>query len=556
MSLHVAPVYQRISSKDIQLVEVYQPQQFIAGFRVFITMAPSRKRTRISTKSGALQKRVIDVSSAGRPMYRLANELVLAVLDLLYLNDLVGFACTCRFVYSLAGPALDRHKALWREYYALFNPTNKTENEVFPRALTHFIRHPEHARYVQNLYVRRVVPFNGYVPPSLGLQPPRDHSQGKEYHDASLDLLEQAVRDFNISDQDWRKTWHEGRYPHITSQYWDRIMFNGLTEADPHIVEALLLLLLPNLKALTLSVATFRTASVYMALNRALSSRPPAALSKLKMIELRGASFIRYSDILDGLECLASLPSLKHIRCSGVWMPSGDESNWYLSPPEVFSGITTLEYYGCYFTQGPMLQLLEAAKSLKHFVFTKYPSIDPRWMPDPYYVLSCISESARKTLVSLNLSGFQFNEEGGPSMRTRSKGNLKILRSRGGCLRDFDCLEEITVDFGLLFAGPKFSLCTLGNELPSAARILELHFEDDNTISQDLAIKKIYHDLKTLKNMKEGGFKSALEQVQLINVAQAAIEQISRELKPEDKKDVGLYFGADRLYSEDDPSDT
>ncbi|KAL8820902.1 MAG: hypothetical protein Q9191_007421, partial [Dirinaria sp. TL-2023a] len=496
-------------------------------------MARPRKKTQSSTKSGAPQSRVIDVSGASSPLYRLSNELILSILDLLYLNDLVGFASSCRFVYSLAGPALDRHKALWRQYYALANPHDKMENQVFPRVLTEFIRHPEHAAYLRHLYVRRVipVPVNYWVPPGLP-RPPLDDGEDKKYHDASLDLLEQAVHDLNISDQDWKESGNV--YSVITPQDWLRIMSEGLAEADEHVIEALLILLVPNLETLTLSVAMFRHPSIYMALNRALSPRPPAALRKLETMELTGASFCRYSHVLAGLERLARLPSFKCIRCIGVRIYGGDESDWYLTPSEVFSGITALEYYECYFVQGPMLQLLQAAKSLKHFVFTTYTTSGGTWMTDPYHVLSCISESARKTLVSLNLSGFQFNE-GGPCKRTRSKGNLETLKSQGGCLRDFGCLEEITVDFGLLFAGSKFSLCTLEGEMPSSARTLELHFEEDNIISQDLAIKKIYDDLK---NIKKGGFKSALGQVRMTNVTAAAMEQVFRHLNPKDVEDV------------------
>ena len=73
-------------------------------------MARLRETGQSSTEraASASQSQLIDVSGASCPVYQLPAELMLSILGHLYLNDLVGFACSCRFVYSLAGAGIEQ----------------------------------------------------------------------------------------------------------------------------------------------------------------------------------------------------------------------------------------------------------------------------------------------------------------------------------------------------------------------------------------------------------------------------------------------------------------
>ena len=473
-----------------------------------------------TTESGKSQPQIKDESSASSLLHRLPNELILSILSHLYHDDLVNFVSTCRLVYGLAGQALDRHTALWGQYFALANAEDESGIYVFPRALTGFIQHPEHALYVQNLYVRPVY-----------RRLPLKEIPG--YSDASFHLVKQAARELNVSNQDWKTTWlerglkAESCHKSVNHRQWNRIMLHQLLEPDQNVITALLILLLPNLKILTMSDSMFKSDAVDMALTRALSIHSPA-LSKLEMIELLGSTFPTYRSLISGLQRLARLPAFKCIRCDEIELY--DSMSDYTFPTTLFSGITTLEYYRCRFADGPMLQLPGASNCLKHFVFTPLRDGGGSWMPDPYQVLHSIAESAKESLVTLELWGFQYHQPKGPSTRARSKSMARTFRAEGGCLRSFSRLEEITVDFDLLFDGPKFDLCTLDSELPSAVRTLNLHFEARTSQeTEEAELRKVCYDLQGMRN---SGSKPHLEDVEMTDVDEVVIDKVYDMLWP------------------------
>ncbi|KAL9121098.1 MAG: hypothetical protein Q9187_002348 [Circinaria calcarea] len=175
-----------------------------------------------------------------------------------------------------------------------------------------------------------------------------------------------------------------------------------LTEEDPDLANALVLLFLPNVLHLTLSAfhtgwegIAQRIAQVVHDIASMKHGRTSSQLlSKLASVKARWATDAG----LDLVASFAALPSMREISVSGLRGDRGHFENW---PFDHLSTVTTLRMDHCTFGMDQVAALLEGFSALRSFHYQTYSHGPPQHDINPRALCRTLVKRARRSLERL-----------------------------------------------------------------------------------------------------------------------------------------------------------
>lgn len=327
-------------------------------------------------------------------LLHLPHELLYRVFDFLLPEDLEKFAQSCKAVRSLAGPFLEQHRALVREY-------NTITNHGSPRAvgdiLIKILRNPRLGRYVKELDLERL---------GTGILPKDGQTH---YSSEVIALIRKAVR--------------------------PRILSRNALACGPTLL-AILMAHTPNLASISLWSGDLRHTKFSEFLSGDLV-RTGAFLPKLRTVVVRPEEAVYMSRGCD-LLCIQMLSAIPSVRT--------------VSAPRAEDLVTPIQVTHTQFSNVTHLNLLETRISARTFVdflrgFTNLESLRYSClyrgmsMTDPFLIRSGLAIAAKSTLRFLTLL-----------MPSSIKSGLM------GSLRAFEKLEYLETEWDFLVQPSHYSL--------------------------------------------------------------------------------------------------
>ena len=419
---------------------------------------------------------------------QLPNELVLRIIHYIQPADIEALALCNKRIRTLATDALQRHRQLKRKH----NKIVLGNVHEYQRTVDHDFSYFYDERSLSLVAYIFNDPDIAYYPTELSLGP----------HDMLDDLRDQL----SLLDEDGLV-----KYQTLSSRVllrWDDFIsgcsllrreekgewHNALQSSDSKCAAmALLLLLLPNIRHLTLKSVSFittRPSRIWTIAERIAQTDETTALSKLSRITMDFGGIPN----IQAFATFARLPSMRWL--DGVAVRGDSEWNsrpafmWPSEFGERLSKVKKVTFTRSSVHVNALSSFLSGFAALQEFVY--YHRVGPHWVyyqPDQYVLL--LRHYAGESLVKLDMTS---NRNEMYQYRTAARSAVSLQGfSALACVHVDDCLFEI----------PRYFICTrndgsrmerLVDVLPKSIVTLEISQHRDTAVAIDL-----FKDLAELK---------------------------------------------------------
>ena len=357
------------------------------------------------------------------PFRHFPGEIILTVITFILPEDLENFAQSCRRFRSLADSALQRHRLLISQHTTTKNEEGRSLSKILKEVLVN----PEIGRYIRDLSLDRIAGRNW------------NHKYSAE--DIELFVAASTKSEF-LSPR--------SQTPVACYRYF-------IEEGNEDILLAILLPLLPNLRSLRIPRVSYVGARCWT--THMLSYLPHTSTPTLTKLSTICANLGGVYFHIDEVNAYANLPSVKSLCAPKLNCVDCSDAS-LLSAPN--SNVTNLVLWECRVTARPLHDFLLGFNCLQSFTYSCDLPDRLREKFNAFLIRSALLAKAKNTLRNLTILGCQRSS---PVM---------------GTLRPFVVLEEVCIDWGLLWSdvdAQRIAKRPIAKSLPDSLRKLRLHEE-------------------------------------------------------------------------------